>query len=206
MKKLVLFTLIMALCMSFSTSALASIPQNGGEYKNKTQAIYSQKFTDVTPNHWAFNYISEMVERSILSGYPDGGFYPGKTITRAEFSKTMCLAANLPVTPVDTTTYVDVAPNAWYAPFVECGKYYLSGYISNEEKYYLPQDNALREDIAVALVKLKGYDTSNYDESILKAKFTDWQSISEDSRKYVFAAIENELISGYEVFESLIFV
>ena len=57
---------------------------------------------------------------------------------------------------------------------------------------------ALREDIAVALVKLKGYDTSLFDESILKAMFTDWQSISEGARKYVAIAVEQGLISGYD--------
>lgn len=181
-----------------SASAIATLPEYGEEYQNQPTKEYSQTFKDVDATFWAFTYIAEMSKRGVLSGYPNGYFYPDNTITRAEFAKTMCLAAGLTVNAVNSTSYNDVNVSDWYAPFVECGKYYLSGYISDGKKYYKPDDKALREDIAVALVKLKGYDTSIYDESILRAMFTDWQSISEGARKYVSVAVENGLISGYD--------
>lgn len=198
MKKLVSVILTLAFLLGASASAFAAIPEYGEEYSNQPIKTYSQKFTDVNEEQWAFNYISEMSERGVLSGYPNGYFYPDNTITRAEFAKVMCLAASISVSPVSTTSYADVDANEWFAPYVEAGKYYLSGYVSDGQKYYMPNDNALREDIAVALVKLKGYDTSIYDESILKAMFTDYQSISEGARKYVSVAVEKGLISGYE--------
>lgn len=192
-----IFTAILVLSMATTTS-FAAVVNYGSEYKNQPTKSYSVTFKDVNKNYWAFGYIGEMVERGVLSGYPNGYFYPENTITRAEFSKIMCLAASLDVEPVDYTSYVDVDASEWYAPYVETGKYYLSGYVSDGNKYYMPEANALREDIAVALVKLKGYNTSLADESILKAMFTDYQSISSGARKYVAIAVENELISGYE--------
>lgn len=70
--------------------------------------------------------------------------------------------------------------------------------MSNGLKYYQPNNNALREDIAVALVKLKGYSTVGYDLSIIQTMFTDWQSISSAAQPYVAVAVEQGLISGYD--------
>lgn len=198
MKKMLSTFLTLMMLFNVSATAFAALPEYGEEYQNQPIKQYSQTFKDVNTDFWAFDYIAEMAEREVLSGYPDGNFYPNNTVTRAEFAKIMCLAAGLTVNAVNSTSYDDVKSSAWYAPFVECGKYYLSGYIADGKKYYKPEDKALREDIAVALVKLKGYDTSVYDESILKAMFIDWQSISEGARKYVSVAVENGLISGYE--------
>ena len=57
---------------------------------------------------------------------------------------------------------------------------------------------ALREDIAVALVKLKGYDTAGYDESVLTTMFSDAYSISAAARPYAATAVQRGLVSGYE--------
>ena len=170
----------------------------GAELESVPQKVYKQTFADVPENHWAFPYIAEMVDRGILSGYPDGKFYPGNNITRAEFAKIMCLAAGLPVEYVYGSDFDDVGSADWFLPYVETAKYYLSGFTVNGRKMFRPKAMALREDIAVALVKLKGYNTVGADESILQTMFTDWQSISRDARKYVAAALENGLVSGYE--------
>jgi len=198
MKKMLSTFLMLIMVFNVSATAFAALPEYGEEYQNQPAKEYPQIFNDVDADFWAFTYIAEMAEREVLSGYPNGNFYPNNTVTRAEFAKIMCLAAGLTVNAVNSTSYDDVKVSSWYAPFVECGKYFLSGYIADGKKYYKPEDKALREDIAVALVKLKGYDTSVYDESILKAMFTDWKSISEGARKYVSVAVENGLISGYE--------
>lgn len=193
-----ILAILLTLTMTFTSMTAFALPEYGEEYQKQQTTKYNQKFTDVPKSNWAFPYIMEMNQRGVLSGYPNGNFYPNNTITRAEFAKIMCIASGMNISPVTTTSYIDVKPDDWFAPYIESGKYYLSGYISDNQKYYLPNDNALREDIAVALVKLKGYDTSLYDESILKAMFKDWQSISIGARKYVSVAVENGLISGYE--------
>ncbi len=198
MKKITSSIVIFFLLCAMSLQTFAVIPSYGEENSLKPTANYSVIFSDVPKTYWAFSYIMEMQSRGVLNGYPNGKFYPDNTITRAEFSKIMCLAAGKNVVAVDTTSYVDVSPYEWYARYIEAAKYYLSGYVSGNTKYYYPDKKALREDIAVAMVKLKGYDTSNYDESILKTMFKDYQSISQNARKYVAIAVERGLISGYE--------
>ena len=170
----------------------------GEELKSIPQKTYTQTFADVPENHWAFRYIAEMVDRGVLSGYPDGNFYTSNNVTRAEFAKIMCLAAGLSIETVYGSDFDDVGSADWFLPYVETAKYYLSGFTANGRKMFRPKAMALREDIAVALVKLKGYSVTGADESILQTMFTDWQSISADARKYVAAALENGLVSGYE--------
>lgn len=43
-------------------------------------------FADVPADYWANPFISELVSRNIMRGYPDGTFRPNQLVTRAEFS------------------------------------------------------------------------------------------------------------------------
>ena len=197
MKKLA--ALLTAITLVATTVVFAAPVNYGAELTNQPTKSYSQTFKDVPKSYWAFSYISEMVSRGVLSGYPDGYFYPENNITRAEFAKIMTCAAGLTIDEKAGTNYDDVIWDDWSVPYIEAAKYYLSGYTTPDGSiYYFPDDLALREDIAVALVKLKGYSTIGYDLSILQAMFTDWQSISEGARKYVSVAIDQGLISGYD--------
>jgi hypothetical protein len=62
---------------------------------------------------------------------------------------------------------------------------------------FRPGSPALREDVTVALVKLKGYDTDDVDFSSI-TKFNDQNSISDSCKKYVAVAVDKGLISGFE--------
>jgi hypothetical protein len=73
----------------------------------------------------------------------------------------------------------------------------MTGYMVNGQYLFKPGEAALREDIAVAVVKLKGYDIDRADLSIPAAMFSDYDSISASCRPYVAVAVERSLISGY---------
>ena len=170
----------------------------GVENQNMPAKTYTQKFSDVPPSHWGFSYIGEMVERGVLNGYPDGSYYPENTVTRAEFAKIMTVSAGISIYQPGYQYFDDVAIEEWYAPYIHSAYPFLSGYEYDFGRYYRPDVPALREDIAVALVKLKGYDTLGADESILDVMFTDAESISDNARIYVATAIERGLVSGYQ--------
>ncbi|GAA0135252.1 hypothetical protein YSY43_20920 [Paenibacillus sp. YSY-4.3] len=58
---------------------------------------------------------------------------------------------------------------------------------------------ATREVVAVALVKLKGYDANRPpDQSTIEAMFKDYAGISESAKSYVTLAVENGLVSGFQ--------
>jgi len=159
----------------------------------------SPLFSDVDASFWALAAIHDLSNRGVLGGYPDGKFRPERTVSRAELAKIMVLAAGLTVAPVTQTSFADVKPGDWHAPFVEAAKFYLNGYaLPDGSLIFDPDAPALREDLAVAIVKLKGYDATRLpDHSVLQAMFTDYDSISAYARNYVSIAVESKLVSGF---------
>ncbi|WP_308637395.1 S-layer homology domain-containing protein [Paenibacillus silvisoli] len=184
----------------------ASQPNNGGnplDYGTDIDPDYNQQgsspFTDVPNDYWALSAIKDLADRGVLGGYPDGKFRPGKIVTRAEFAKIMMLASGVKAKKVTRSTFADLQPSDWETPFVEASKVYLNGYkLSGGKLVFKPDSPALREDIAVALVKLKGYDKTRLpDQSLIQAMFKDFNSISNFARNYVAIAIESGIASGF---------
>ena len=196
MKKV--FMLLITITMMFTNITSSLAVDYGEELQNQPSKTYAQTFLDVPESYWAFSYIEEMVDRGVLSGYPNGRFYPDNNVSRAEFAKIMVTAAGILLSYNSEQYYQDVPVSHWSYPYVSSAMYYLTGYNTPYGNYYYPDQAALREDIAVALVKLKGYDLLGADESILTTMFTDASSISSDAKKYVAVAVERGLISGYE--------
>ncbi|REE85314.1 S-layer family protein [Paenibacillus taihuensis] len=117
-----------------------------------------------------------LLNRSVISGYPDGKFRPERVVTRAAFAKIMVLAAGLNPVKVSKTSFSDIKPSDWEAPFVEAAKSYLNGYKqANGKLVFKPDAPATREDVAVAIVKLKGYNKTKLpDRTIIQAMFKDY--------------------------------
>jgi hypothetical protein len=190
-----LFTLLTSAAMPLGI--FAAPVEYGAELQNAPEKEYPEKFSDVPKVHWAFPYIAELADLGIINGYPDGLFRPENNVQRSEFAKLMIGAAGLKAAAVSETSFDDVSANAWHAPFIEAAKAYLTGYNMDGKNMYLPETVALREDITVALVKLKAYDTSIADLGMLQAMFSDYESISSALRPYVAVAVSSGLVSGY---------
>ncbi len=157
-----------------------------------TAKEYPQKFWDVSKDHWAFTYIADLADRGVINGYEDGSFKPERTVTRAEWSKIMVDAAG--VQSNDNAVYFTDMKNHWANKYVNSAKKYLTGYTDGT---FRPEQAAVREDVTVAMVRLKGYDLSDVDYLYL-ANFTDFDSISNYAKGYVAVAVQNNLISGFE--------
>ena len=155
-------------------------------------ADYPQKFYDVPKDFWAFEYIADLADRGVISGYEDGSFKPNRTVSRAEWAKIMVDAAG--VTVNDNSVKFNDMQDHWANKYVNAAKNYLTGYTDGS---YRPNQAATREDVTVAMVRLKGYDLSEVDYSYLGA-FTDNDSISNYAKGYVAVAIAENLISGFE--------
>ncbi len=96
MKKFLVLTLVMALVLSvipFNASALS--------------------FTDLDESHWAYTNVQTLVSDGTVSGYEDGSFRPGGSVTRAEFVKMLGMGS---VTRV--AAYSDVATTHWAYSYV----------------------------------------------------------------------------------------
>lgn len=155
----------------------------------------SVRFNDVSTGHWAYKAVEYMVQRQILSGYSDNSFKPDNPITREEFAKIMVLSLNLPIVDPKSGTFTDVSKKDWAFKYVESAKYYLTGFRTVAGDQFKPADLAVREDMAVALVKAMGYANETADDTVLNS-FTDKDGISSNLKKYVAIAVKHEIMQG----------
>ncbi len=127
-----------------------------------------------TVNHWAREYITELNELGIITGYDDGNFYPERNITRAEFTKMIAVTMGVSVEGVTEGAFSDVAQDSWYGPYVYAlsGKGYINGYDNGN---FYPDNLITREDTAVIIHRVL---TSNGNMMETDAEFTDSADIS----------------------------
>lgn len=84
-------------------------------------------------------------------------------IMRDAFAKIMVLTLKLALTKPASAAFTDVPMSHWALPYVETAKPYLTGYYNSKtgQYTYKPTGKALREDVAVAIVKALGLDNSD---------------------------------------------
>jgi polyhydroxybutyrate depolymerase len=81
-----------------------------------------QPFSDLAGSWYRYREaIADLQERGVLSGHPDGTFRPKDTLNRAEWLK-MVFRGRSDVQPGTRRCFSDVAPDAWYAPYVCAAK------------------------------------------------------------------------------------
>jgi len=66
-------------------------------------------YYDFDYDHWAHDYVAILGQKNLISGYPDGNFYPEKAITRAEFVYILWKASG---SPASTSSFSDTT-NHW---------------------------------------------------------------------------------------------
>ncbi|QOS99781.1 S-layer homology domain-containing protein [Brevibacterium sp. JNUCC-42] len=159
----------------------------------------STNFWDVPRDHWAYEAITDMAKKGVIDGYSDGSFRPNSKVTRAEFAKIMIAASGIKLGDKSSIsqTFKDVPRSHWAFTYVENAKPYLTGYKSGSTYNYKPDQNAVREDIAVALVRLLGYDQSKSAKESLLNQFKDKEKISYNLRSFIAIALDNDLIKGF---------
>lgn len=74
-------------------------------------------------NHWAKDYVEDLVNRGVVNGYDDGTFRPDAPVTRAEFLKMALVALDYEIAEsVSEKPFTDVEALEWYAPYVAAAK------------------------------------------------------------------------------------
>ena len=89
-----------------------------------TGAETEVSFSDVSPSYWGYTAVCVAVEQGWASGYSDGTFHPGDSITRAEavvmlnhfYDRSADDAAI--ATGTGLRFFPDVQPGKWYYPYV----------------------------------------------------------------------------------------
>ena len=159
--------------------------------KKDMDSVERVTFSDVGYKHWAHYYITEMLKVGVIDGYDDGTYLPEKTLTRAEFAKIFAVSAGIEAE--ESNIYTDVPDGMWYAPYVNA----MSRYMKDEDGKFNPEAPATREVVATAISRFLGIPSAE-SADLLKEKFTDADTVSEEYARYVGDAVSKGIIDGYE--------
>lgn len=153
------------------------------------------EFTDLDQEHWSYEYVQHLVHMGIINGYCDHTFKPNAMLKRSEFAKLLATTFELPTVTEEKQFFSDMPLSHWANPYVQSCLDYLTYYKRSDDYYYLPDTPALREDVAVSMVKAMGLDEASADDDQLSA-YKDVNDISEDLKPYIALAIEHGVMVG----------
>ena len=159
-----------------------------------TSTVFAAKFND-TAGHWAEKVVDEMATKGILNGFEDGSFKPNDSVTREQFAKILVESLSIEEKS-NNIKFQDVEDGRWSKDYIErASKYLTIGKTNDGRRYFMPTENAIREEIVTAVVKASGLENEipNYD---LLKQFSDEDKISNDFRKYIAIAVENGIMKG----------
>jgi len=106
-------------------------------------------FSD-TKGHWAEGFIKGLIEKKVISGYPDGTFKPEDSLTRAQFATMISNAFTLPEKQ-PATAFADVPNNFWAKEYIRKANQmgFIAGY---PDGTFRPNQFLTRVQAIVALV------------------------------------------------------
>lgn len=156
-------------------------------------AFAADLFTDVASDYWGIKYITEMQQRKVVNGYPEGDFKPENNVTRAEFAKMLSVISGKKLDDKAENTFTDVPADEWYVKYVNSVK---SDFVTDNVSFR-PEEDATREDVAAAIAKEvgKAFDASNLEE--FKGTFSDSGDVSYMIEEDVADAYALKIIEGY---------
>ncbi len=114
--------------------------------------------SDIT-GHWAEGFIRGLVNRGVISGFPDGTFKPEANITRAQYAAAIAKAFNLP-NQRETPNFSDIAADFWgRAAILKAAQMgFISGFPDNT---FRPDQNLTRVQAIVSLISGLGFTGGN---------------------------------------------
>jgi S-layer homology domain len=149
--------------------------------------------TDVAGN-WAEPFIRILVEKGIISSYPDGNFRPDKPVSRAEFAALLNKAFDLQQVR-EGAKFKDVPTKYWAAEVIQ--KAYRGGFLTDyPNKTFAPNQNILRIESLVSLTN--GRKLSPSGNLALNNVFGDAAQVPSYGQNSLIAATQNCLAVSKE--------
>ncbi|MFV0515941.1 MAG: S-layer homology domain-containing protein [Aminipila sp.] len=147
--------------------------------------------TDVSyAEHWADQYLNNLVSQQIMRGDDDGNLNPDTPITRAEFVAMMNRAFGY--NTGGKIAFNDVPVEAWYYDDISVAK--KQGYFNGIYPDTAGPDKYLKREEAVTMLcralKIEGKEGTTLD-------FADSREFSGWSKAYINAAVEKNFLTGY---------
>lgn len=154
-------------------------------------------FTDVSENDWFFDAVKFVNERKLFVGTTETTFAPRMAMTRGMFVTVLGTLAGVDETAAEASTFEDVNPNAYYAPYVAWAQ--KNGIVvGTSATTFEPNAEITREQMAIIMynyAKYAGEDVSKTDPAGLAA-FADGASVSGWAQTEMAWAVNMQLMVG----------
>ena len=154
-------------------------------------------FTDVSENDWFFDAVKFVNERKLFVGTTETTFAPRMAMTRGMFVTVLGTLAGVDETAAEASTFEDVNPNAYYAPYVAWAQ--KNGIVvGTSATTFEPNAEITREQMAIIMynyAKYAGEDVSKTDRAGLAA-FADGASVSGWAQTEMAWAVNMQLMVG----------
>lgn len=139
--------------------------------------------------HWARHEIITLATLGIIEGFPDGYFYPERSLSRGELATWLCKALGLKATPPERDLFYDVPKEHWRAPYINTvvEKGYLKGF---SDKIFGINDGMTRGQVANVIA-----DAENLKAREVESAFADVPQ-SHPFYKQIKAAQKQQLVKG----------
>lgn len=163
-------------------------------YNTSNNQTVVSKFSDLLGYDWAFADINRLSTTGIINGF-EGKFYPGNSVTRAEFLKMALLSAKIDMIVGNANRFNDINGSEWYSPYVLTASAInvVSGVGHGQ---FNPESSISRQDIAVILYNILDYiGKSKGNERALP---NDIDSVAGYARGSVCSLMELGIITGFE--------
>jgi len=149
------------------------------------------ELTDIS-NHWAGEFIRELVKLGIVNGFPDRTFRPDATMTRAQYAALLVKAFN-PSPNRPAIKFKDVPADFWASKVIQQAYQgsFLSGFPDNS---FSPNKNIQRVQVIVSLVNGLGLSA---DSATAIKTFDDQAKIPEYAKDEVIKATQKEIIVNH---------
>lgn len=148
------------------------------------------RFTDME-KHWASSTVMTLVNKGVISGYPDGTFKPERTMTRTEFAVLVVKSMGLQPVSAKAVKFKDKnAIPAWAQGYVAAAV--KAGILPQVwGTSFKPKANITRADMAYMIGKALKAKVSKKPQLKFKDKIPSWAA------GYVAYCQEKHIISGY---------
>jgi hypothetical protein len=148
--------------------------------------------------HWAAEFVEALVNKGLISGFPDGTFAPNAPITRAQYAAIIAKTFNLP-TKNQSTQFKDVKSDFWGATAIT--KAAQMGFISGfPDGTFRPGQNLTKVQALVSVVN--GLQLSGGDPHILSV-YDDRAQIPSYATNAIATATAKQLVVNYPQTELL---
>lgn len=151
-------------------------------------------FTDLPIGHWAEESIKALKTKGIVNGTLEGAYEPERAVTREEFTKMLVLACEF-TAEGDTTNFIDVDDNAWYAPYI-CAAVEHGIVNGISETFFGVGQNISRQDMAVMIKRALEKKSVTLSKVRDYNEFLDYREIAEYARTDVMALYEAGVVNG----------